>query len=109
MGEIWRITNTFIQELDRWHSAPTRSLMIATTNMANSIDYAIRRRFESEVQIPLPTTAELSKMAGVPIPEGTNMSHATMRKCILMARRTQVLKGIDYTTGLMAFVAGNSR
>jgi AAA+ superfamily predicted ATPase len=104
LGEIWRITNTFIQILDHWHGQRRNSLIVGTTNMADSIDSAIRRRFELEVSIPLPNTKELSNIAGVPIPDNCQMSHAEMRRAVLQAKRQSVLRGTDYQLTLMRLI-----
>jgi AAA+ superfamily predicted ATPase len=105
VGEIWRVTNTFIQILDHWHGQRQKSLIIGTTNMPDSIDTAIRRRFELEVSIPLPSTKELSNIAGVPIPADCQMSHAEMRRAVLQAKRQSVLRGADYQLTLMSIIA----
>lgn len=105
VGEIWRVTNTFIQALDHWHSAERGSLLIGTTNMAASCDGAIRRRFEIEIEVPLPTALELSTLAGVPIPDDCIMSHAAMRRLILQAKRISVLQGTDYALTLLGLLS----
>ncbi len=104
VGEIWRVTNTFIQMLDHWHGQRQRSLIVGTTNMADSIDSAIRRRFEMEVSVPLPNTKELSNIAGVPIPDDCRMSHAELRRAVLQAKRRSVLRGADYQLTLMSII-----
>ncbi|CAM6006441.1 unnamed protein product [Sphagnum balticum] len=101
VGEIWRITNTFIQGLDDWHSQARRSLIIATTNMAECIDGAIRRRFELEAEMGFPQHVEICKIAGVALPEGLQISHANLRKLIVRAKRQSVLKGVDYALTLL--------
>ena len=105
VGEIRRVTNTFIQILDHWHGQRRQSLVVATTNMADSIDPAIRRRFELEVSMPLPNAKELSNIAGVPIPDSCRMSHAAMRRAVLQAKRQSVLRGTDYHMTLLALIA----
>ena len=107
VGEIWRVTNTLIQTLDHWHGAPRKSLLIGTTNMAASIDAAIRRRFEIEVSASLPTTLELSRIAGVPIPEGCTISHAEMRRAVLNAKRKAILRGADYHLTLLSMLSND--
>lgn len=106
VGEIWRVTNTFIQILDHWHGQRRQSLIIGTTNMAKSIDTAIRRRFELEVAVPYPTTKELSNIAGIPIPDDCKMSHAEMRRMVLQAKRRSALRGVDYQLTLLSLIAG---
>jgi AAA+ superfamily predicted ATPase len=106
VGEIWRITNAFIQSLDLWHSTPRKSLLIATTNMMDqSIDSAIQRRFELQVDIALPPAAELSKMSGIIWPQELQVSQAVCRRMILQAKRRAVMTGANYEMTLMAMTA----
>lgn len=103
VGEIWRITNSLIQSLDAWHAAPHRSLLIATTNMMdNSIDSAVHRRFELQFSVPLPSSQELSRIAGVPWPEDLRISQADCRRMVLQAKRASVMTGGEYSLILMA-------
>lgn len=105
VGEIWRITNTLIQALDMWHAAERNSFLMATTNMPDSVDGAIRRRFEREVSVDLPCSRELSKIAGVALPEGLRISHATLRRMVLQSKRASVMYGTDYALTLMGMVS----
>lgn len=105
VGEIWRITNTLIQALDHWHATERSSFLMATTNMPESVDSAIRRRFEREVNVELPSSVELSKMSGVALPSTLRMSHAAMRRIILQAKRASVMQGADYALTVMAMVS----
>lgn len=105
VGEIWRITNTLIQALDLWHAIDRSSFLLATTNMPQSVDSAIRRRFECEVRVDLPSIQELSKMSGVALPETARMSHSDMRRIILQARRASVMFGADYSLTVMGMVS----
>lgn len=105
VGEIWRITNTLIQALDHWHSVERGSFLMATTNMPESVDSAIRRRFEREVCVEYPDSRELSKIAGVALPAGLRMSHAALRRIVLQARRASVMQGADYALTVMGMVS----
>ena len=106
VGEIWRVTNSLIQSLDAWHAAPHKSLLVATTNMMdNSIDSAVHRRFELQVLVPLPTSQELSRIAGVPWPEDLRISQADCRRMVLQAKRAAVMSGGEYSLILMAMCA----
>lgn len=105
VGEIWRITNTLIQALDHWHAAERSSFLMATTNMPESVDSAIRRRFEREVNVELPNNRELSEMSGVSLPPSFRMSHAAMRRVILQAKRASVMQGADYALTVLAMVS----
>jgi hypothetical protein len=105
VGEIWRVTNTFIQVLDQWHSQPRGSLLVGTTNLVNALDAAIRRRFEKEVSVSLPTNKELSALAGVALPPDFMASHADMWRLVLQARRYSVVHRTDYASTLLASIA----
>lgn len=106
IGEMWRVTNTLLQALDHWYAAPRPSLLVATTNLVETIDGAIRRRFELERVLDLPTTEELSRIAGVEIPAEYRVTQAELRRAVLQARRAMVLKGADYEQALMAIIEG---
>lgn len=105
VGEIWRVTNTFIQVLDQWHGVPRKSLLIGTTNLASALDVAIRRRFESEIELTLPTTREISELAGVNVPADFVASHADIRRLVLQARRRCVVHRSDYSQTLLALIS----
>ena len=105
VGEIWRITNTLIQALDHWHATERNSFLMGTTNMPESVDRAIRRRFEREVNVELPSSKELSEIAGVALPAGLRMSHAALRRMVLQAKRASVIQGADYALTVLAMVS----
>lgn len=54
-GEIKRVVNTFLQQLDNFKG---RSLIIAATNYEKSLDYALWRRFDEVLEFALPSTTE---------------------------------------------------
>jgi len=54
-GEIKRVVNTFLQQLDNFKG---KSLIIAATNFEQSLDYAIWRRFDSTLRFDMPTSDE---------------------------------------------------
>ena len=106
VGEIWRITNSFIQGLDTWHSMPRESLMVATTNMMDgSIDNAVGRRFELQITLTMPDSRELSRIAGVPWPVECIVSQAECARMVLHARRQSVMRDMDYSICLMALIS----
>lgn len=55
VGELKRIVNVLLVELDRWDN---RSFLIAATNHPQLLDPAIGRRFDRIVNFPLPGRAE---------------------------------------------------
>ena len=105
VGEIWRVTNTFIQLMDQWHGQPRNSLLVGTTNLVNALDTAIRRRFEKELRMSMPTQRELSALAGVAVPTDLVISHADMRRLVLQARRQSVVHSLDYGLALTALIS----
>jgi hypothetical protein len=55
IGELKRIVNVLLVELDRW---PDTSLLVAATNHPQLLDEAIDRRFDRVLNFPLPGRAE---------------------------------------------------
>jgi AAA+ superfamily predicted ATPase len=108
VGEIWRVTNTFIQCLDHFHAEPRQSLLVGTTNLIDGLDTAIRRRFDLEIEVPMPTHRELCEIAGVVLPHRFSASHAVMRRLVLQAKRQSVVHGMDYAVALRQLTAGVS-
>ena len=51
IGELKRIVNVVLLELDRW---PDTSLLVAATNHLRILDPAVDRRFDHHIRIPLP-------------------------------------------------------
>jgi AAA+ superfamily predicted ATPase len=58
-GELKRVVNTFLQQLDNFHG---RSLIVAATNYEKSLDYAIWRRFDETICFELPSNEEIIKL-----------------------------------------------
>jgi AAA+ superfamily predicted ATPase len=109
VGEIWRITNSFIQGLDSWHATPRESLLIGTTNMMDgSIDSAVSRRFELKITLSMPDNCELSRIAGIPWPIDFIVSQADCARMVLHAKRQSVMRGIDYQMALMSLITSES-
>ncbi len=51
IGELKRIVNVILVELDRW---PDVSLLVAATNHPQLLDAAVERRFDRSLELPLP-------------------------------------------------------
>lgn len=56
IGELKRLVNVLLLELDRWSG---RNLLIAATNHAQLLDPAVQRRFDLALTVPLPTEEEV--------------------------------------------------
>lgn len=54
VGELKRLVTVLLQEIDDW---PATGLLIAATNHADLLDPAVWRRFEMQVEFPMPSEA----------------------------------------------------
>lgn len=59
VGEIRRVLNSFLVNIEKDES---NSIIIAATNMPDSLDNALFRRFDDIVRYPLPTQEEIEKL-----------------------------------------------
>jgi len=57
VGEIKRVVNTFLQLLDDY--SPSSGMIVAATNLNESLDRALWRRFDDLIEVPLPGEQEL--------------------------------------------------
>lgn len=57
IGELKRIVNVVLVELDRW---PDTSLLVAATNHPQLLDPAVARRFDRSIELAMPGPAERS-------------------------------------------------
>lgn len=114
-GEIKRVVNTFLQQLDNFRG---RSIIIAATNFEQSLDYAIWRRFDDTIRFDLPSNDEKIKLFTLRLKQFNGPTHAfetflcatdkfshadvenvcktIMRKCILAGKRNYSKKDIEF-------------
>ena len=59
VGEIKRVLNSFLLEIEKDSS---RSLIIAATNLPETLDKALFRRFDDIIQFPLPIEKEINQL-----------------------------------------------
>jgi len=103
LGELKRLVNVLLQELDEW---PEGGLLLAATNHPSLLDPAIWRRFETVVELNLPQEderraflhRELAKQPGITdalvvMTGGMNFSEIKMH--LQRARKASVLNGVD--------------
>lgn len=122
-GEIKRVVNTFLQQLDNFKG---RSLVIAATNFEKSLDYALWRRFDETLNFELPTSDEILKLCALSIRrfkgplqvfeqyigEMMNFSHSDvdklcqtiMKLCILDGRKMFTKKDVEYAVRKQAAI-----
>lgn len=120
-GEIKRVVNAFLQQLDNYKG---RSLVIAATNFENSLDYAIWRRFDETLRFDMPTNEEKVALFLVKMRRFNGPSHLfeqylekikafshsdiekvcqiIMKKCILDGRKIYTKNDIEYAVDKQA-------
>ena len=59
LGELKRLVNVLLLELDNWDS---QSLLVAATNHSQLLDPAVQRRFDLAIEIPLPDVVEVHRL-----------------------------------------------
>jgi len=59
IGELKRVVNVVLVELDRW---PDSSLLVAATNHPQLLDSAVERRFDHQIELPLPGELERDRI-----------------------------------------------
>lgn len=62
VGEIKRVLNSFLMNIEKDKS---NSLLIAATNIPESLDKALFRRFDDIIQYPLPNDKEIAQLIAV--------------------------------------------
>jgi SpoVK/Ycf46/Vps4 family AAA+-type ATPase len=87
VGEIKRVVNTLLQNLD----ARPRGLTIAITNHPDLLDTAVWRRFEIRIEVPSPTAAERAEIFGRYLPP-LPFDNSTVR---FLSWATEGLTGAD--------------
>lgn len=122
-GEIKRVVNTFLQQLDNFHG---RSLVIAATNFEQSLDYAIWRRFDETIVFELPTHEEslkvfelllkringpmhifeqyLSRMDSFSHSDIEKVCQLILKRCILEGRKIFTKNDVEYAVKKQAHI-----
>jgi MoxR-like ATPase len=117
VGELKRIVNVLLVELDRW---PDTSLLVAATNHPQLLDPAIGRRFDRAVTLPLPGPAqrrailaylaanggqEAERFLGVVAGATAGMSGSDLVRLWNTVRRRAVLRGERISRTLLQEIA----
>lgn len=118
IGELKRIVNVLLVELDRWDS---RSFLIAATNHVQLLDPAIGRRFDRVVHFPLPGVAEREELiraianehlepaiahAVAELSDGTTLSDLT--RLLERAARRSILRELPFEHVLLTEIVSLS-
>ncbi len=117
IGELKRIVNVILVELDRW---PDTSLLIAATNHPQLLDTAVERRFDRSLTLSLPADEERraildnlstgfegvdtdALILATQLTSGTTSSDLT--RCWSLAHRRSILNGSTVTDELLSQLA----
>lgn len=109
VGEIRRVLNSLLQFLEQDQS---RSLIVATSNLPDSLDRALSRRFDSTVEYPLPSAAQANKvvrnrLAGLDLGDvnwrtlsrlSAGLSHAEVTLAAESAAKEAIMRGDSIVT-----------
>lgn len=117
IGELKRIVNVILVELDRW---PDTSLLVAATNHAHLLDEAVDRRFDRHLVLELPDRRQrreiLARLAeGAQVEEDASLdlfaaitegrSGSDLTRMWTAARRRAVLQGTHPTEEMLGDLA----
>lgn len=102
VGELKRLVNVLLQEIDEW---PSSSLLIAATNHPDMLDPAVWRRFDLAIDFDVPDEETIKRIL---IQEGVKggmaeylgaafigQSFATVQKIVNAAKKVAVLDGVE--------------
>jgi MoxR-like ATPase len=122
IGELKRLVNVLLLELDRW---PSTGLLIAATNHPQLLDPAVGRRFDLRVQLERPAQAErtaillaAAERLNLTAPPGTvaalalamdGASGADLHQAVTHAARRAVLEDCDFQVALAEIALGPLR
>lgn len=89
IGELKRIVNVVLVELDRWSDS---SLLVAATNHPQLLDPAVGRRFDRQIEFELPGESERLKILELLVADPGSDVRAILR---LVADATSGMSGSD--------------
>jgi SpoVK/Ycf46/Vps4 family AAA+-type ATPase len=88
VGEIKRVLNSFLINIEKDNS---NSLIIAATNMPESLDKALFRRFDDIIRYPLPEINDIVKLLKI------NLSGYTLTKEVTLQSVAKEAVGLNYS------------
>ncbi len=117
VGELKRLVTVILQEIDEW---PEHSLLIAATNHASLLDPAVWRRFDLEIEFPMPQTEQVIKAVDLYLGKEkieskevknclisllNSLSFSDIERAVLSIRRQAVIKKIDIDNAVVEYFA----
>lgn len=88
VGEIKRVLNSFLVNIEKDRS---NSIIIAATNLPQSLDGALFRRFDDVINYPLPNTEEI-----ISILQRATRGYSFSRK-VSFRKLAELAKGLNYS------------
>ncbi|WAC11513.1 AAA family ATPase [Dyadobacter pollutisoli] len=88
IGEVKRVLNSFLINIEKDKS---NSIIIAATNMPESLDTALFRRFDEIVSYPLPNEAQIQEVIS------KNMSSYSFNRRINYKEISKIASGMNYS------------
>ncbi|WP_337982379.1 AAA family ATPase [Lysinibacillus sp. C5.1] len=113
LGELKRIVNVLLKELENW---PSHTILIAATNHPNLLDPAIWRRFDRDIEITLPGPKErklmlesefndvaenLKEIISLLVQFTDGLSGADIKKLSDRTKRRVILHDVDYAEAII--------
>lgn len=117
IGELKRIVNVILVELDRW---PDTSLLVAATNHPQLLDSAVERRFDRALSLPMPATEQRrailkylasgvqdvdDKVLSCAVELTAGMTSSDLTRLWSLVRRRAILKDLPVTKVLLSELA----
>ena len=109
VGELKRLVNVLLQEIDEW---PSSSLLVAATNHPDMLDTAVWRRFDVAIDFGLPDATTIKRILvqeGIKgnLPEYlalalTEQSFASILKLVHAAKKASILDNTDIEEALIS-------
>ncbi len=115
VGELKRLVTVILQEIDEW---PEHSLLIAATNHASLLDPAVWRRFDLEIEFPMPLTEQVVKAVDLYLGKEkieskevknylvsllNSLSFSDIERAVLSIRKQSVIKKIKLDNAVVEY------
>lgn len=97
VGEMHRVVNMLLTLLEEYNS---QGILIATTNIENTIDEALFRRFDDIIEMPKPSKEEIERLL--------NMTLASIEKSSYIDWSSMVDKMVGFSSALVVKIANDA-
>lgn len=115
VGELKRLVTVILQEIDEW---PEHSLLIAATNHASLLDPAVWRRFDLQIELPMPSIEQVEEATNLFLGKDkiqskeiknslisllNSLSFSDIQRAVLSIRRQAVIKKIKLDKAVIEY------